>query len=149
LTDSVRCTADSAHKFSCEVQLDSQFEAEELAASPLSPPPPSEPAVSTLVSSFVSKTLVPAPPAPLISGAALLKCASSEISLVLAAGAGKGTIMTGLAMIKAALDAGTCLTRAHDDAEQRNAENYCAAQGGVVKGVVGDKTICEVREKAQ
>jgi len=38
------------------------------------------------------------------------------------------------------------LTLAHNDAVQHNAENYCASQGGVVVGVEGEKTICEVRE---
>jgi hypothetical protein len=79
-----------------------------------------------------------------------LKCASSEISVVLAAaGAGKGSVVAGLVMVKAALDASTCLTLTRNDAAQRNAENYCVAQGGVVKGVEGNKTICEVREKAK
>jgi hypothetical protein len=152
MTDSVRCTADAANKFTCEVQLDADFKAPEVAQSQpqiQSQPPASNPAVSTLVSTFVSKTLVPAPPAPLISGESLLKCASSEISVILAASARKSPIMAGLAMVKVALDAGACLTLAHNDAAQRNAENYCVAQGGTVKSVEGEKTICEVREKAQ
>jgi len=112
-------------------------------------PPPSNPAVSKLVSTFVSKTVVPAPAPPLITGSALLKCASSEMSIVLAAATAKTPILVGLGMLKAALDAGTCLTAAYDQAAQRNAENYCLAQGGIVTGVEGDKTICEVREHAK
>ncbi|MEI9952946.1 MAG: hypothetical protein WDO74_29215 [Pseudomonadota bacterium] len=153
MTDLVRCTADSSNTFTCEVQLDSEFEAltceapEPEQAPPPPPPPPSNPAVSLLVSSLVSRTVVPAPPAPLISGAALSKCASSEAAVLLAAaGATKGPVLGALVMLKAAIDASHCLALAHNDAAQRNAEDYCAAQGGVVTGIDGEKTICEVRE---
>ncbi|HEY3256554.1 MAG TPA: hypothetical protein VGJ91_21490 [Polyangiaceae bacterium] len=109
--------------------------------------PASSPAVSALVSSFVSKTVVPAPPAPLLTSAALLECASSEVSVVLAAAAGsRSPIVAGLAMLKAAFDTSRCLAEAHNAAAQRNAEDYCTAQGGVVLGVEGEKTICEVRQ---
>jgi len=88
----------------------------------------------------------PAPPPPLISGAALLKCASSEIGIVLAAAGGKGSLVSALAMLKAGLDAGACLSLVRDEAAQRNAEDACVARGGVVTGVEGNKTICEIRE---
>ncbi|MEI9940910.1 MAG: hypothetical protein WDO69_27145 [Pseudomonadota bacterium] len=159
LTDSVRCTADSPQTFTCEVQHDSDRETltgrapeppPASKAPPPSPAPPSDPAVSSLVSSFVSRTVVPAPSAPLLSGAALLECASTEASIVLAAlGAAKNPLLGALTMLKASYDTGRCLTLAHNDAVQRNAEAYCAAQGGVVVGVEGEKTICEVRETAK
>jgi len=162
LTDSVRCSADSPNTFSCEVQIDSDFESLvcespgpeptlPLAAPPLAspPPPPPDPAVSSLVSSFVSRTLVPAPPAPLISAAALLACASSELGLVLAASAGKNPVLAALTMLKASFDTSSCLTLFHNQAVQHNAEAYCADQGGVVVAVQGDKTICEAHEKAR
>jgi hypothetical protein len=49
-------------------------------------------------------------------------------------------------MLKAAFDTSRCLAEAHNAAAQRNAEDYCTAQGGVVLGVEGEKTICEVRQ---
>jgi len=149
MTDSVRCTADSRNSFTCEVHFDAELASatdDATEAARAEPPAVSSPAVESLVSSFVSRTVVPAPPAPLISGPALLKCTSSEASVVLAALAGKGPIIGGLTMLKASFDAASCLTLAHNDAAQRNAEEYCAAQGGVVVGVEGDNTICEVRE---
>ena len=171
LTDSVRCTKTSPNTFSCDVLLVSEPEksaGESLEAVPQSPPaqcqstspppspsqtqsaataPPAEnPAVSALVSRFVSRTVFPAPPPPLISGAALLKCASSEIGIVLAAAGGKGSLVSALAMLKAGLDAGACLSLVRDEAAQRNAEDACVARGGVVTGVEGNKTICEIRE---
>ncbi len=157
MTDSVRCTRDSPNAFSCEVQLDSDFETLTCeAAEPPPPPtrlPPSatpapNPAVSLLVSRVVSRTVHPAPPPPLISAAALATCASSELGIALAAGV-KSPILAGLAMLKAALDAGSCLTRAYDEAAARNALDDCAALGGKVVAVEGDKTICEVRESEQ
>jgi hypothetical protein len=98
------------------------------------------------VSRFVSKTVFPAPPAPLVSGDALLKCVSSELAVILAAGAGKSPIASGLAMLKAAFEMGACLALARDDAAQRNAEQDCSARGGVVTRVEGNNTVCEVRE---
>ena len=157
MTDSVRCTADSLNTFTCEVQLEAELEsltceAAEPDPTPPPPPPPSppsaaSPAVSMLVSSFVSKTELRAPSPPLISGAALLKCAPSELSIVVAATAGKIPLVTGLTMLKAVLDAGTCLTLAYDQAAERNAKDDCARRGGVVVGVEGEKTICEVHER--
>ena len=156
MSDSIRCTATSPNTFTCEVQLDSEpetltCEAPEPKPTPTPTPTPTpSPAVSSLVSSFVSKTVVPAPPAPLITGAALLECASSEASVALAfAGATKGPVLSALTMFKAGFDTGRCLALARNDAAQRNAEEYCAAQGGVVVGVEGNKTICEVRESAK
>lgn len=158
MTDFVRCTADSPNTFSCEVELDSDFEtltceapdpAPALLSAPTALPPAavSSPAVSLLVSSFVSKTVVLAPPAPLITGAALLECASTELSVVLAAaGASQSPILAALTMLKAGLETSHCLALAHNEAAQRNARDYCTAQGGVVTGVEGEKTICEVRE---
>ena len=157
LTDSVRCSADSTNTFTCEVQLDSNFDTLMCEASgpepaqrpppPPAPPPSPNPAVSSLVSSFVSRTVVPAPPAAPITAAALLACASSELGLALAAGTAKNPVLGALTMLKASFDASSCLTLAHNEAVQRNAEAYCAAQGGSVVGVEGDKTICEVHEK--
>ncbi|HEY0468974.1 MAG TPA: hypothetical protein VGC79_32500 [Polyangiaceae bacterium] len=66
--------------------------------------------------------------------------------MLLAIGAIKTPIMAGLTMFKASFDTSSCLALAHNDAVQRNAENYCVEQGGVVVGIEGDKTICEVRE---
>lgn len=164
LTDSVRCTADSTNTFTCEVQLDSNFDTLMCEASapepalrptpqpappPAPPAPATNPAVSALVSSFVSRTVVPAPPAPPITGAALLACASSELSLVLAASPGRNPVLAALTMLKASFDTSSCLTLAHNQAVQHNAEAYCAAQGGTVVGIEGDKTICEVHEKAK
>jgi len=162
LTDSVRCSASSPNTFTCEVELDSEFETLTCEAAAPEPPtatpaptppfpatPAADPAVSRLVSSFVSKTLVAAPAPPSISGAALLTCASSELSIVLAALGGKGPLVTSLTMLKAVLDAGSCLTRAHDEAAQRNASDYCVGRGGIVVGVDGDKTTCEVRERVK
>ncbi len=158
MTDSVRCTQTSPNTFSCDALIISGPEkqnGEAPAPAPgvepkaAQPVPASEPAVSTLVSRFVSKTLIPAPPAPLVSGAALLKCASSELSIVLAMKTGRSMIMAGLEMLKAGFDTASCLALAHDEAAQHNAESTCVAQGGVVKGVEGDKTICEVRERVQ
>ena len=154
MTDSVRCTSDSPGTFTCEVLLESELEslsceAPEPAPPPnaqtLPPPPTAEPAVSALVSSFISRTVVPAPPAPVISLAALASCAPSALSIGLAALAGKGPLVTGLSVLKAVLDARDCLILAHDKAAQRNAEDYCTKQGGVVTSVVGDKTFCEVK----
>jgi hypothetical protein len=110
------------------------------------PAPASSPAVSSLVSSFVSRTVVQPPPAPLVSGAALLKCGSELASVVLAAAVPKNPVLAGLTMLKASFDASRCLALARNDANQRNAEDYCTAQGGVVVGVQGEKMICEVRE---
>ncbi len=149
MTDSIRCTADSPNTFTCEVQLDADLEALSCDASEpeLEPPAAPNPALSLLASRFVSRTLVPAPPAPLITGTALLECASSEASVVLAAvGASKNPYLGALAMLKASIDVSHCLMLARNEAAQRNAEDYCAAQGGVVIGVTDEKTICEVRE---
>src|SRR6478752_9346396 len=108
LTDSVRCTADSLNTFTCEVQLEAELESLTCEGAEPNPPPPPpsppaapSPAVSMLVSSFVSKTELRAPSPPLISGAALLKCAPSELSIVVAATAGKIPLVTGLTMLKA------------------------------------------------
>lgn len=154
MTDSVRCNTDSPNSFTCEVQLDANEtltceapEPEPASAPP--PPPPPSPAVSSLVSSFTSRTVVRAPPAPLLDVAALLKCASSELSMALALTSGKSPLISALTMLKASLDTSTCLTLARNEAAQRNAEAYCVGQGGVVVGVEGDKTICEVREQAK
>ena len=150
MTDSVRCTTDSSNAFTCEVRLD--FETltceapEPVPEAPPPPPPASSPAVASLVSTFASRTIVPAPSAPLLSPSALLECAPSELSVVLAATMTTGPVIGTLTMLKAAFDTGRCLTLAHNDAVQHNAENYCASQGGVVVGVEGEKTICEVRE---
>jgi len=161
LPDSVRCTGNSSQQFTCEVQLDSNFDTDEpvctapaapaTALPPQSAPPPTEnPAVSTLVSTFVSKTLVRLPPPPVISAAALAKCASSELGVALAvATTGKSAILTVLSVAKAALDAGKCLTEAHDEAAQRNAEHYCRDIGGVVTSNTEDKLVCEVHEPPQ
>jgi len=160
LTDSVRCVADSPYTFSCEVLLDSDpdpltCEAPEPEAAPVLPPqtsspaPASSPAVSSLVSSFVSRTAMQPPPAPLVSGAALLKCGSELASVVLAAVVPKNPVLAGLTMLKASFDVSRCLALAHNDASQRNAEDYCLAQGGVVLGDQGENVICEVRETAK
>ena len=153
MADSVRCTADSSNSITCEVQLDSDFETLTCEGPERPPPlalPPqsgSDPAVSSLVSSFVSRTVVPAPPAPWISGAALLECSSSELSVVLAAAATtKSPVLAGLSMLKAGIELSQCLALVHDDAAQQNAEDYCAAQGGRVVRVEGNNTVCEVRE---
>jgi hypothetical protein len=151
LTDSVRCTADSSNSITCEVQLDSDFETltGEVPQPPPARPPQfaSDPAVSSLVSSFVSKTVVPAPPAPLLSSAALLKCSSSELSVLLAAAAAtKSPILATVSMLKAGIELSECWSLAHDDAAQRNATDYCSAQGGHVVRVEDDNTVCEVRE---
>jgi len=49
-------------------------------------------------------------------------------------------------MLKASFDASRCLALARNDASQRNAEDYCAAQGGVASRGEGDKMLCEVRD---
>jgi len=181
LTDSVRCTEDSAHRFTCEVELDSDFESltceaadAERAASgappqprPAPPPgqapapatgpappgpvsPASSPGVSRLVSTFVSRTAFSVPAAPLVTGAALVECASSEAGVVLAAaGRGKSVTLAALTMFKAALDLGHCLADARDRAAQRNAEEFCASRGGTVVGAHGDTATCEVRKREQ
>ena len=172
MTDSVRCTADSPNQFSCEVQLDSDFETLTCEAAEPGPPPaaasssptpapalaPSAPplppsasnlAVSALVSTFVSRTLVSVPQAPLISGAALLSCASSELSVVLAAAAGKGPILKVVSVFKAALDASSCLTQARNQAGQNNVENYCAGQGGILTNSPSYTPTCTIRERAK
>ena len=165
MTDSVRCTADSPNQFTCEAQLDSDFEtltceapqpatattSSASQAPPASPAPPSasNPAVSTLVSTLDSITLVSIPRAPLISAAALGACASSELSVVLAAATGKGPILKALGVAKAALDVGICLAQARNQADQENAERDCAARGGVQTGVASDTPICIIREMAK
>lgn len=152
MTDSVRCSADSPQSFTCEVQIESDPETLTCEAPPPEPPvppPAANPAVSSLVKTYVSKTVVPAPPAPLLSRAALLSCAASEAAVLLAAASAKGPVLGALTMLKASLDASHCLTLARNDAAQRNAEDYCKAQGGTVVGVEGNKTICEVRQKAK
>lgn len=157
MPDSVRCTESSSNQFTCEVQLDSDFDTPELktprpASSTTVPPPPAPPpdsrAVATLVSTFTSKTLVHLPPPPIISAAALAKCASSELGIVLAAvTSSKSPILAVLSMAKAALDAGQCLTDVHNAAAQRNAENYCHDIGGVVTSNTDEKLVCEVDER--
>jgi hypothetical protein len=161
LTDSVRCVAGSSNTFNCEVRLDSDFDTQKPEAEPAtqvspppvppmsSAPPASSPAVSTLVSAFVSKTLVPVE-TPLISVAALKECASSELGIVLASlTTAKHPLIAALTMAKAVIDAGQCLTDAHDAAAARNAEDYCRGIGGVVTAVEDNKMICEVRERAK
>jgi len=102
------------------------------------------------VSTLVSKTLVHLPPPPLLSGAALAKCASSELGVALAAvNTGRSAIVTALTMAKAVLDAGRCLTDVHNDAAQRNAENYCRDIGGVITSNTDEKVVCEVHERAE
>jgi hypothetical protein len=59
----------------------------------------------------------------------------------------KHPLIAALTMAKAVLDAGQCLTDAHDAAAARKAEDYCRGIGGVVSGVEGNKMICEVRAK--
>ena len=153
MTDSVRCTPDSSNTLVCEVQIDSDFETLTCEGSERPPPPAqasqfgSDSAVSSLVSSFTSRTVVPAPPAPLLSGDALLQCSSSELSVVLAAAAAtQSPVLAAVSMLKAGIDLSQCWSLAQDDAAQRNAEDYCAAQGGRVIRVEGDNTVCEVRE---
>ncbi|HET7541837.1 MAG TPA: hypothetical protein VFK05_18305 [Polyangiaceae bacterium] len=116
------------------------------SAQPQSAAPASDSGVSTLVSRFVSRTVFPATPAPLVSGEALLKCAPSELAMVLAIGASKSSLTSGLAMLKAAFDTGACLALAHDEAAQHKAEEDCGARGGRVTGIEGNKIVCEVRE---
>jgi len=84
----------------------------------------------------------------MISGAALAKCASSELGIALAAATtGKSAILAALSMAKAVLDASKCLTDAHDEAAERNAENYCHDIGGVVTSNTDEKLVCEVHER--
>jgi len=102
-----------------------------------------------LVSSFPSKT-VTVPPAPLITGTALLKCASSELAVVLAAvSANKNPLVAALGMLKAGLEVSACLTRERNEATQRKAVEYCESLGGTVAGVEGDKTTCVVQGPAK
>lgn len=85
-----------------------------------------------------------------MDAASLAKCASSELGIALAAAAtGKSPFLKALTMARAVLDAGTCLTAAHDAAAERNAENYCHGLGGVVTNVTAEKVVCEVRERAK
>jgi hypothetical protein len=105
--------------------------------------------VSALVSTFVSRTLVQAPPAPPISGKALKECASEELGIVLSVLArSKSKVVAGLTLLKASYDATKCLLNAQDKEAERNAKNYCHDQGGVVTSVDADKVTCEVHERA-
>lgn len=158
MADSVRCTASSSNQFTCEIQVDADFDPPETRAArpapspppPASPSPESTPAVSKLISTFVSRTQVQGPPAPPITVEALKQCASEELGIVLSVLArSKNNIVTGLAILKAGYDAGRCLSNAQDNAAERNARNYCHDKGGVVTSVDADKVTCEVHETAQ
>jgi len=152
LTDSVRCSALSSNHFTCEVEIDSDVDQCEPATpwceSPAPPPTQSSPAVSTLVSSFVSSKVVTLP-TPAITLAALKQCASSEIGLVLASLTPKHPLVMGLTMLKAVVDATQCLTAARDAAAERYAQNYCREQGGELSRAGDDHFICEVRQRAK
>jgi len=162
LPDSVRCTADSSNAFTCDVQIDADLERlsceapEPLVSAPPPPPAPAHtlasanPAVAVLVANFVSKTQVPVPPAPLLTGAAVLDCASSELSVALAAvAASKNPLVATISMFKAGLETGSCLVRARNEATLRHAIEYCDSLGGTVLGIEGDKTVCAVRESGK
>lgn len=163
MTDPVRCSRDSSNHFTCEVRIDADLAtpkpvavdapqpASAAPAPPVTPRPAEQnPAVSTLVSTFVSRTIVQAPPAPPISGAALKECASEELGLVLALlNKNKNKFVTALTLGKAALDTYMCLKEAQDQAATRNAENYCRDLGGVVTSVDADKVSCEVHERTK
>src|SRR6478735_5257080 len=109
--DSVSCTMNSAHEFTCEVQIDSDFDAGDAIPAPSTSPPQAlpepNPAVSTLVSSFGSKTVVPPPNPPLFTAATLKECASSELGVALAGATGvKNPYLAVLTMLKAGFDTG-------------------------------------------
>lgn len=165
--DTVRCTKTSPHTFTCDVHLASEPEARTAEpaaresrpepaaresrpepAGPEAPPSSSEsdPSVSGLVSRYTSKTTFRAPPPPIVSRSALMKCAPNELSMVLALGAGKGALSSALAMLKAAFDTGVCWALARNEAAAHNAEAACRAQGGAVTRVEDNKVVCEVRQ---
>lgn len=148
--DSVRCTKDASHEFTCEVQVGSDFDMPEpeaarstqsLPAPPVppqaAPPPESNPAVSTLVASFPPNATVYKLPAPPITAAVVTQCASEGLGFVLAAvSKSKNTIVTGLTILKASYDFAMCVQKVQQAGAQRVGENYCHDLGGVVTGIV-------------
>lgn len=152
--DSVSCTMDSAHKFTCEVQVDSDFDTPEPVVSPAppaapAPPQESSPAVSQLVSSFGSKTVPPPPSPPIFTVEAIKECASSALGVASAAATGvKLPYLAVLTMFKAGLDAAMCLAQSHNHAVIRSAQNYCVEQGNTVLGSDANSVTCQ-RESAK
>lgn len=149
--DSVRCTKDASHEFTCEVEVGSDFDTPEPEAArstqslpapqvppPASPPPQSNPAVSTLVSSFPpNATVYKLPAPPIITAAVATECASQGLGFVLATlSKSKNPIVTGLTILKASYDFAMCAQKVQQQEAQRVGENYCHDLGGVVTGVI-------------
>jgi hypothetical protein len=144
MTDSVRCTKDAANQFTCDVQIDSHFDAPDPPS-----PPETSPAVTSLVSIFTSKTLVTMPATPLLTAAGVKECASSEFGMGLAVAARvKNPVVHALLAMKAAVDTIVCLADVQKDAAERTAESYCLEIGGAVTSVASNVT-CEVQEKVK
>jgi len=151
LADSVICFQDSSHVFTCQAQIDAD-------PSPTHPPSDSskvepqaptaeDPAVRTLVERYTRT--VPAQSAPYWSSAAVSQCASGSFGVVLAVSSGKGPLVAALTALKAGIDIAKCISDQHEKASEaataRKIVDVCAAEGGVITAVVGNKSTCEVR----
>ena len=156
MTDSVACTQDSSHVFTCHAALDTELNVPE---PPVESPPPSRsaerPASESVVSTLVERYTRTIPPqsAPYFTAEAVMNCASSGIGVVLAAIANKGPALGALIAFKAGYDIAKCVADEHDHASQaattRKVREICAAAGGEVTAVLGDKSTCEVRAKGR
>jgi hypothetical protein len=163
LPDSVRCSADANHTFTCEVDIGpdpapaSSASVSSASAASAStqvvsagPQQSENPAVSSLVGSY--KTVVlPTVDEPYLTASALSSCAGNEASILLALAA-KGPLAA-LAMFKASFDTSKCLALEHNSANAaaslRERADYCSEQGGTVTSVVDNTTYCEVQVGAK
>jgi hypothetical protein len=159
LADSVRCTQDSNHAFTCQVELGPEPAAPDLAsassppvasatAQPVGPAPEhaENPAVASLVRRYETVVL-PAVSQSYLTASAVTNCAANEASILLALAVKAGPVAV-LAAIKAGFEASKCLSIEHNNAmvaaSVRERADYCAERGGTVTSVVDDNTYCEV-----
>jgi hypothetical protein len=150
LTDTVRCSFDSAHTFTCEVDMGPDPSPAVGSSQPApgpSAPPALDPAVSALVGSY-TRVVLPTPDVPYLTGKALADCASSEAGVFLALAATAGPLAA-VAAFKIGFDEGKCIAVEHNNATttagQQEAAADCASRGGAVSEVNGDTTVCEVQ----
>jgi len=151
MTDSVRCNLDSSRSFTCEVEIDSDFEAGDAAISPAgdstkSAAMVSEPGVLGLVQAY-SKASVPRAEAPLVTTESLQECVSAELAVPLIF-ATSGAYLAPVAAFKAGFDLGQCLGHAYADevvkATLQNAADSCRADGGIVTAIVDNQVLCNM-----
>jgi len=156
MTDTVRCSVDSSHAVTCEVDIGpDEVEAPSARPNPApapTPPPASAqtPAVSALVDRFPASREheVHAAAVPLATLNGLSQCTSQLLGMGTMVIALKSSMLAALPAFKASFDVGACLAK--DDAarqvkaDQAAAVSECEANGGTPMGQVGNQLTCEV-----